>query len=291
MTTEQKAKAYDEAIRKAKITLDCCDSASIATKNTVYDIFPELKESEDERIRGAIIDHLKDNNLTEWAAWLKKQGKPSDKEMKTLLRTEYEKGRADAIAEMQKDWSEEDELHIRELESLVKQEWAIAERENDKDRIHKMRDLSFFLKILKPHLKQEWTEEDESMYTRTLGILGKCCMGHIPTEVEEELNWFKSRLKPLRPQNNITDEELAQAKKNAYNDALDKIEYHSGEPTFDDGWHAAILYLKKRNAIPQNTWKPTEAQLTQLGTAVSKGRAGYFNNDVLRELYVQLKQL
>ena len=31
------------------------------------------KESEDEKIRGAIIDHLKDNNLTEWAAWLEKQ--------------------------------------------------------------------------------------------------------------------------------------------------------------------------------------------------------------------------
>ena len=32
-------------------------------------------------MRGAIIDHLKDSNLTEWAAWLKKQGgqKPDDK--------------------------------------------------------------------------------------------------------------------------------------------------------------------------------------------------------------------
>lgn len=37
-------------------------------------LFPELKESEDKRIRGAIIDHLKDNNLTEWAAWLEKEG-------------------------------------------------------------------------------------------------------------------------------------------------------------------------------------------------------------------------
>jgi hypothetical protein len=35
--------------------------------------FPELKENEDERIKGAIIDHLKDNGLTEWASWLEKQ--------------------------------------------------------------------------------------------------------------------------------------------------------------------------------------------------------------------------
>lgn len=38
----------------------------------------------------------------------------------------------------------------------------------------------------------EWSEEDESMYTRTLGILGKCYIGELPTKVEEELNWFKT---------------------------------------------------------------------------------------------------
>jgi hypothetical protein len=52
-------------------------------------------------------------------------------------------------------WNEEDELHIRELESLVKQAWAIAEHENDKETIHKMSNLSFFLKTLKPQPKQE----------------------------------------------------------------------------------------------------------------------------------------
>lgn len=35
--------------------------------------------------------------------------KPTDEEMKELLRTEYEKGRADTIAEMKSSWSEEDE--------------------------------------------------------------------------------------------------------------------------------------------------------------------------------------
>jgi len=58
-------------------------------------------------------------------------------------------------------WSEEEELHIRELEGLVKRVWAIAEHENDKDTIHKMSDLSFFLKTLKPQLKQECSEEEK----------------------------------------------------------------------------------------------------------------------------------
>ena len=92
LTIEQKVKRYDEAIRKAKITLDCCDSASITTKNTVYGIFPELKESEDERIRKGIIDFLwkekiflqeahssVENNpkyrfVMDAIAWLEKQG-------------------------------------------------------------------------------------------------------------------------------------------------------------------------------------------------------------------------
>ena len=38
-----------------------------------------------------------------------------------------------------------------------------AEHKNDKDTIHKMSDLSFFLKTLKPQLKQEWSEEDEEI--------------------------------------------------------------------------------------------------------------------------------
>ena len=43
-------------------------------KRLLDDYSHELKEFEYERIRGAIVDHLKDNNLTEWAAWLEKQG-------------------------------------------------------------------------------------------------------------------------------------------------------------------------------------------------------------------------
>ena len=47
----------------------------------------------------------------------------------------------------------------------------------------------------------------------------------------------------------ITDEELSQAKKDAFNNALDKLEYSCENPTFEDGWNEAIWYLKKRNAL------------------------------------------
>lgn len=75
-TIEQKAKAYDNAIHRAKIALDCCGPESIATKNTVYDIFPELVESEDERIREALCkaiwNYIPYEKAQEYIAWLEK---------------------------------------------------------------------------------------------------------------------------------------------------------------------------------------------------------------------------
>ncbi len=192
--------------------------------------------------------------------------------------------------EQKSAWSEEDEKMIWAIPLIIKsypnQEMFYG---YSKEKL-----ISWF-KSLKDRVqpKQEWVEEDKKMINKICQNLYDYPRIKSPfddesfNEAQKEVQFIKS----LRPQNNITDEELAQAKKDAYNDALDKIEYHSGEPTFDDGWHAAIDCILKNSIIPHTTWKPTEAQLTQLGAAVSKGRAGYFNNDVLRELYEQLKQL
>ena len=54
MTTEQKAKAYDEAIEKIKYVMDR-GVEPILNKADLQSIFPELKESEDEKIRKEIM--------------------------------------------------------------------------------------------------------------------------------------------------------------------------------------------------------------------------------------------
>lgn len=75
MTEKEKAKAYDEAIERAK---------KLYSNGIVEEIFPELKESEDERIKKAIIEFFEseDDNTTyslvrkkDIIAWLEKQGK------------------------------------------------------------------------------------------------------------------------------------------------------------------------------------------------------------------------
>ena len=99
MTTEEKAKAYDEAIKRAKaiIKIAANQDDAISFANT---IFPELAESEDERIRKAIISGMKSlqekGKYTEFAhipmndvfAWLEKQGEHtiacSEEQMKVL---------------------------------------------------------------------------------------------------------------------------------------------------------------------------------------------------------------
>ena len=75
MTEKEKAKAYDEALERAKKLHDKID---------IKEIFPELNESEDERIKKAIIEFFEseDDNTTyslvrkkDIIAWLEKQGK------------------------------------------------------------------------------------------------------------------------------------------------------------------------------------------------------------------------
>ena len=92
---------YKEALKRAKEQLECskvCEykNADVASgiMETVYNLFPELKESEDEGIRESIagflktISSLKDGQtvsnedfdtkvILEWVTWLKKQGKQS----------------------------------------------------------------------------------------------------------------------------------------------------------------------------------------------------------------------
>jgi hypothetical protein len=159
-----------------------------------------------------------------------------------------------------------------------------------KGNVGRNQELIDWLKSLKDIVqpKVEWSEEDERLLQIVIDILDR--QNHLGNISRTDLIACVRKLKSLRPQSNITDEELAEAKKDAYNDALNKIEYHSGEPTFDDGWSAAIWYLKKRNIIPQKQWKPSEEQLKSLKSVID---VGYFTSypNSLETLYEQLKKL
>lgn len=87
MTTEEKAKAYDEALKKARQL--CAYPTTKSFISDLQDLFPELAESEDEKVRKELIKHLKESSdwkedevipvknpsyYRQWASWLEKQG-------------------------------------------------------------------------------------------------------------------------------------------------------------------------------------------------------------------------
>lgn len=106
MTQEQKAKAYDEAIKRGLDYIRQTPATEMVTRQDVFEaIFPEYAESEDERIRKAIIELLKEvgrddtgtsENVKCMIAYLEKQ-----KEQKSA------------------EWSEEDEKKINFLSRLI----------------------------------------------------------------------------------------------------------------------------------------------------------------------------
>lgn len=106
MTTEEKAKAYDKTLEKAKTHIN---SKGIGdTVDLCKYLFPELAESNDERIRKEIIESLQKYMPTdellkeqEMIAWLEKQKEQNlelyyDKELDSAAREFYFSGSADS---------------------------------------------------------------------------------------------------------------------------------------------------------------------------------------------------
>lgn len=111
MTVKEKAERYDKALEIARQYWNN-RAMPIGTNFQLTRMFPELIESEDERIRNEMLQIAKEsedsfymvmtpNKRERLIAWLEKQHDPqiTDAEMKEILRTEYEKGRTDALAE------------------------------------------------------------------------------------------------------------------------------------------------------------------------------------------------
>jgi len=80
LTIEEKAIAYDEAIKRARQLL--IDGCSNYDKETIWNIFPGLVESEEERIRKRLIGVVElyygntdEQEKKDCLAWLEKQGK------------------------------------------------------------------------------------------------------------------------------------------------------------------------------------------------------------------------
>ena len=120
LSVEQKAKRYDEVIELVNSKWHYRNQPCIID---VSEIFPELKESDDEKIRKVLvryhkrtidIDGIKGNDII---AWLEKQGKetswkPSKEEMDVLyglayITNQYDEHKEEVITRLYQDLKRE----------------------------------------------------------------------------------------------------------------------------------------------------------------------------------------
>ena len=121
-------KKYKEALEKLQEALAPKDGREISglTRACIEEIFPELKESDDERIRKALITYFQrfpypyggiesaGTNAKEAIAWLEKQGdKPQGKS--ALEAANEEKVDNSNKVETNPAWSEEDEKNLKRV--------------------------------------------------------------------------------------------------------------------------------------------------------------------------------
>lgn len=152
LSIEQKAKAYDEAIERANSLL----SSNELGNAWIYKLLPELKESEDERIRKAMIDYFKWNPdgqlLNEFSnrevfAWLEKQS-----------------GQTPA-------WSEEDEIIRKSLINMVEKFYGSCKDKSARNRF------TYWLNSIKDRVQpqSQWKPSVEQIYSldRALHFYGK----------------------------------------------------------------------------------------------------------------------
>ena len=152
MTQTEKARAYDEALERARLSrLQLLDIGEEATE--IEYIFPELKESEDEEIRKALINVFATHkdyemffgvSVADILAWLEKQNSNIDNANKEYWRG-YREGKQeilDKYAELkkqgeQKPADKDEPIVVRDFNSVFSREEV---KEIDK-RIEKLQKL------------------------------------------------------------------------------------------------------------------------------------------------------
>ena len=231
-------KMYREALERANFAYKDEDRH---LKATLERIFPELRESDDEKIRKELINFfskgaeydsstngIKDRNII---AWLEKQG------------------------EQKSAWNKEDNKNLNSVE------WIIENSENLNEVFETIDSPEYikkyfidWLKSLKyrfqPKPKQEWSEEDERM-------LGKCidaASGYYSPEDKQSIkDWLESLKDRVQPQ---PKQEWSEDDKEMLYNCLGLIQEIDCTQE-EQNWLKSLIK-------PQNRWKPSEQNIKDL---------------------------
>ena len=297
LSIEEKAQRYDEAIKRAKGVIEQNSLMEYLKKGIEY-ILPELKESEDEKIRKELVDFIYDKTDTyelreksnSWLAWLEKQGQKPEK---VSIWKHWKNGIAGN--------GEGKLIYLVKLGGTYRLTSSLA---FECDYI----ELSELDKLMQEEKQGEqkpaaWSEDDEEMLR---SIIATCELAEQDRDssparhlLEMQINWLKS----LRPQNHnkwhSIDEKPVYPCNILYkapNGNIFLFKYmEDGKPagpetsylhSFDDGeW----MYLKDIES--QSHWKPSDEQMTALEAMLTVSPQSPAITSALIELYQDLKKL
>jgi hypothetical protein len=304
LSIEQKAKAYDETIEKLRNFYRDYDTISrlINVKEELANLIPELKESEDEGIRKALVELVHDTtgdslwvdynvHKEDALAWLEKQGEHAkfrDSIQVCDKVTRNEDGVLVNLSQLDRVAKKQDEkkLYVNDnaKEMFIKALERVEEQNNkgykltDCDKNSWWEDFKTYTSCIIEQ-KPSWSEEDTEHLNSICATLKEKANERpfdMPSYWDKQIDWLKSLKDRVQPKQEWSEED-----KNMLQSILD--EYKS-MPTEKRNW---LKSLKERY-----TWKPSEEQMDAIKDAID-----YLgeNTKIVRKhlilLYGQLKKL
>lgn len=293
MDYEQKYKEALERARELKNKLE--KSCSLATPTGIESIFPELAESEDEKVRKEMIDFLQETidnvgaspnkwtmyNAKKWIAWLEKQGEQKQKQydidvfekhitkdsISDLAHTIIVRNGWEIVdaKEQKPAWSEEDKKMV---ETICKE----GDLKPSEKCWFKSLPERFNL-----YSKQEWGKEDEKIRKELIDRF---------KSLKPNFSWYEvpinSILAWLEKQGSAHLAWSEEDKKQ-----LERAIYMMEQLNMTKSWDDVYNWLKSLK--PQPHWKPTEEQLNALYQTSKNDYVMY--KATLTLLYNDLKKL
>lgn len=234
---ENYEKKYKEALSWAHSAIKA--GADGMLKEDLERIFPELRESEDERIRKSILELVKQSshilnpmNQKSMIAWLEKQGEHANFRNKIQVGDKVTRNEDGVLvnlsqlkrvakpsekhSEQNPDWSEEDERILNKIQDHLREFYVDKKgypyvAEPDSPEMMENNWLMCIKNRVQPQPKQEWSKEDEKIISKLIKHFEWKDTEYRFTKEDclEATNWLKS----LKPNNWKPSEEQVDYRK------------------------------------------------------------------------------
>ncbi len=309
LSIEEKAKRYDEAIKLAKDSFNYPSYPGFIRADVV---FPELKKSEDERIREELLNAFQNSEdsiyivLTphkreSFIAWLKKQGEHANFRNKIQIGDKVTRNKDGVL------------VNLSQLKRVAKpaEEYnitGIGSKHATGKLSEKIKELKPLNEILEKQCEQKpaWSEEDEKMIRALVSMCDVWATSHqFYTKENKEMEAVKTWLKSLK--NRVQPQPKQEWSEEDENNILfltsiieecfkDKKKITLCGDTVCANFTKEDVINRLKSLRPQPHWKPSDEQMNALREAViemgkSVSRCSIEEFHEIESLYNDLKKL